>query len=533
MSDLSLMQEEGLSESDLFDQLTTNTFAEPDQEIAANEQAELLLALVSPEDQQILMLAFVQGFEREALAQKLGISPGATRVRLHRALKRLRLAWSEQHLNDQKEKAMNEQLTPEAQRHLQVLQRYMLAMESGDIDSMSLVLREAEVDPALEKMIFEVNDFYQQEDHTVADAVDVMQAQQLLHDALPATSQNAIPAFSSESIETSESVPEKTPDTIHSLMNSGSQEKKAPTQVLPSRKVAPQKWYQTRRNWFLAAIAAILVALLLLPNSGALASQLLSLFRIQQFQPVQVTQPDVQSLSSRPIPTFQDMGTLQIQSDSLQTQDNLTQAQAAQMVNFSILVPQTLPQGISGTPDFSVIDAGHGTFTFSASKAHAFFVKNGYGDVHIPSNLDGATYDVTTTAGVVISYGNQTTTQFMIVEFPSPVVRATGSASLQELRDVALSIPGLPPQLVTQLKQIDLNSGVVPLPIPSGIDSQSITVHSTQGLLLTKNISTTIPQLKKFPAGSAVIWQTHGIIYAVGGTISNTNQLLNSANSLN
>ena len=429
---------------------------------------------------------------------------------------------------------MNEQLTPDAQRHLQVLQRYMLAMESGDIDSMALVLREAERDPALEKMILEVNNFYQQEDHTNADTVDVMQAQQLLHNARAATSQNAVPAFSSESIEIPESVsdPEMAPDTIHSLVNSGSQAKKAPTQVLPSRKIAPQKWYQTRRNWFLAAIAAILVALLLLPNSGALASQLLSLFSIQQFQPVQVTKQDVQSLSSRPIPTLQDLGTLQIQSDSLQTQDNLTQAQAAQVATFPILIPNTLPQGISGTPDFSVIDAGHGTFTFSASKAHAFFVKNGYGNVSIPANLDGATYDVTTSAGVVISYGNQTTTQFMIVEFPSPVVRATGSASLQELRDVALSVPGLPPQLVTQLKQIDLNSGVVPLPIPSGIDSQSITVHGTQGLLLTKNISTTIPQLKKFPAGSAVVWQTHGIIYAVGGTISNTNQLLNSANSL-
>ncbi len=429
---------------------------------------------------------------------------------------------------------MNEQLTPDAQRHLQVLQRYMLAMERGDIDSMSLVLHEAEVDPALEKMILEVNNFYQQEDHTNADTVDVMKAQQFLHNAREATSQNAVPAFSSESIEIPESVsdPEMAPDTIHSLVNSGSQAKKAPTQVLPSRKIAPQKWYQTRRNWFLAAIAAILVALLLLPNSGALASQLLSLFSIQQFQPVQVTKQDVQSLSSRPIPTLQDLGTLQIQSDSLQTQDNLTQAQAAQVATFPILIPNTLPQGISGTPDFSVIGAGQGTFTFSASKAHAFFVKNGYGNVNIPANLDGATYDVTTSAGVVISYGNQTTTQFMIVEFPSPVVRATGSASLQELRDVALSVPGLPPQLVTELKQIDLNSGVVPLPIPSGIDSQSITVHGTQGLLLTKNISTTIPQLKKFPAGSAVVWQTHGIIYAVGGTISNTNMLLNSANSL-
>ncbi len=101
IGDLSLMQEEHLSESELFDQLTADSSAGPDQEIAANEQAELLLSLVSPEDQHILMLAFLQGFEREALAQKLGISAGATRVRLHRALKRLRLAWSEQHVKSQ------------------------------------------------------------------------------------------------------------------------------------------------------------------------------------------------------------------------------------------------------------------------------------------------------------------------------------------------------------------------------------------------------------------------------------------------
>jgi len=102
ISGLSLVQEEQLSESDLFDQLAANSNAGPEQEIEANEQAELLLSLVSPEDQHILMLAFVEGFEREALAQKLGISPGATRVRLHRALKRLRSAWSEQYPNSQK-----------------------------------------------------------------------------------------------------------------------------------------------------------------------------------------------------------------------------------------------------------------------------------------------------------------------------------------------------------------------------------------------------------------------------------------------
>jgi hypothetical protein len=415
---------------------------------------------------------------------------------------------------------MNEQLTPDAQRHLLVLQRYMLAMEEGDIDTITNILHEAEQDRSLENMVLAVNDFYQQEDHVTVDAADALQVQQLLRNTIPVTR------------ELTETVPERTTSSAHQLASTGSPAKKAPIQVLPSRKIAPQKWYQTRRNWLFAAIAAVLVALLLLPNSGALASQFLSLFSIQQFQPVQVTKQDVQSLSSRPIPTFEDMGTLNIQAGSLQTQDNLTQAQAAKLVKFHILMPDSLPQGISGTPDFSVISSGHGTFTFSTSKAHTFFVKNGYGNINIPANLDGATFDVTTTAGVVIAYGNQTTTEFMTVEFPSPVVHATGSASLEELRNVALSIPGLPPQLVTQLKQIDLSSGVVPLPIPSGIDSQSITVHGTQGLLLTKNISTTIPQLKKFPAGSAVVWQIDGIIYAVGGTISNTDKLLNTANSL-
>jgi RNA polymerase sigma-70 factor (ECF subfamily) len=96
ISEISLAQREALSEEELFDQFTAHATADPEQDIAANEQAELLLSLVSPEDQQILLLAFLYGFERDALAKKLGISPGATRVRLHRALKRLRLAWSKQ-----------------------------------------------------------------------------------------------------------------------------------------------------------------------------------------------------------------------------------------------------------------------------------------------------------------------------------------------------------------------------------------------------------------------------------------------------
>jgi RNA polymerase sigma factor (sigma-70 family) len=95
IGELSRSQSEPLNDDELFDQITTNTCAGPEQEIAANEQVAWLLSLVSPEDRQLLLLAFLYGFEREALAEQLGITSVAARVRLHRALKRLRLAWHE------------------------------------------------------------------------------------------------------------------------------------------------------------------------------------------------------------------------------------------------------------------------------------------------------------------------------------------------------------------------------------------------------------------------------------------------------
>ncbi|HZU70212.1 MAG TPA: sigma-70 family RNA polymerase sigma factor [Ktedonobacteraceae bacterium] len=99
--ELSTDRQESLSDDELLDQIPACATAGPEQDVAANEQAALLLSLVSPEDQQLLQLAFLYGFEREALAEKLGITPAAARVRLHRALKRLRLAWREQHMNNQ------------------------------------------------------------------------------------------------------------------------------------------------------------------------------------------------------------------------------------------------------------------------------------------------------------------------------------------------------------------------------------------------------------------------------------------------
>ncbi len=83
-------------ESDLLDQLIPPSSVGTEQTFVANEQAQALLSLVPAEDQEILRLAILEDVGRESLAQRLGIPPGTARMRLHRALRRLRSAWQTQ-----------------------------------------------------------------------------------------------------------------------------------------------------------------------------------------------------------------------------------------------------------------------------------------------------------------------------------------------------------------------------------------------------------------------------------------------------
>jgi len=92
---LSLLHPELESESELLDTIGHTAESGPEQLIESDEQARDLLALVSEKDREVLQLAYLEDFDREALASRLGTTNGAARMRLHRALDHLRQAWSE------------------------------------------------------------------------------------------------------------------------------------------------------------------------------------------------------------------------------------------------------------------------------------------------------------------------------------------------------------------------------------------------------------------------------------------------------
>ena len=296
------------------------------------------------------------------------------------------------------------------------------------------------------------------------------------------------------------------------------------------------RFFQLRKpqhpaRWWIVVVAAALIALIVLPNAGALANQFLALFSVQQFQPVTI---DPQSFRGGIGEDLQSFGYVSIPG-SLNDTQQLTQAQVEQSLNFKLLLPGHLPPGVGHAMQFTLIKSANATFTFNAAKARAYLAQTGQSSVSIPSQLDGATYTITVAAGVIINYGNKCYQkdqgnhgctggkQFYIGEIPSPVIQATGKASLKDLRDFALSLPNLSSGVRLLLQEVDLNSGVVPLPIPPQVQAQQVTIHGVQGVLMTDSSLTM----------GSIIWQTHGIIYGIGGATSDSAQLLDCANSLN
>lgn len=293
-----------------------------------------------------------------------------------------------------------------------------------------------------------------------------------------------------------------------------------------------------RYAWIVAAVAAALVALLILPNAGVLANEFLSMFQPKKFQPVAVNPQD---LNNNLLRDLQNFGRVDYQnlSQSLTTGgDQAAQEQVKDAIHFPLLLPTHLPAGVSSTPKFALFKGGNATFTFDAAQARTYMARKGYKNVSIPANLDGSSYSINMSTGAIMTYlptscqsqtksektgSTQCMFSMLLAEIPSPVIQASSdSASLSQLRDFFMSLPDQSDDVRNLLQRVDLQNGVVPLPIPPQLHAQQVTAHGSSAVLVNEQ------SLKV----SAILWQSQGIIYLLAAQTGNSTELLQTANSL-
>ena len=300
---------------------------------------------------------------------------------------------------------------------------------------------------------------------------------------------------------------------------------------LPAERVQPRPVRKhVRLRWISVAVAAALLAAIILPNAGVLASQFLALFHVQQFQPVRL---DANQTAQGLYSNLDNFGTIKIENTKISPLKNPTKAQIEQYTHFPLLLPSSLPQGVSNTPQYSLFAGDHGTFTFNAKEAQKTLQQMGDGNVHIPAQLNGAVYSITIAPGVGIQYVRAcgdalsksclSQKQVDIAEVPSPVVQGTSANALTDLRAFMLSLPHLPSDVHALWQNMDSSTGTVPLPLPSAqTNAEKVSVNGAPAVLL-------VDDSIKY---GGVIWQKGGIVYAVVASINDKAQIMNTANSL-
>jgi hypothetical protein len=290
----------------------------------------------------------------------------------------------------------------------------------------------------------------------------------------------------------------------------------------------PPRWYEGwlirtspgRRPLAAPAIAVVLAVVFLTGATATGAAQgWFRVFEPKTVAPVQVSPSDfanVALLDYGDVKWLPEAPKLQLLSDA---------TTAASQSGLPVLVPGSLPKGVSGQPSFGVVSHATGSLTFDAERLRASAAKKGVQVNPMPAKLNGSKLIVNAGPALLEAWGLSASTSqtqmptLVIAQTRVPTVDSTGAAAA-ELEDYLLSQPGVPPDIAAQIKAIKDPSTTLPIPIPKGLaTTEPVQINGVQGLLI------------KAVLGAGVVWQTKGVIYAVGGQLT-PDQVLAIARSL-
>jgi len=270
---------------------------------------------------------------------------------------------------------------------------------------------------------------------------------------------------------------------------------------------APAKW--------LAAAAGIVIVAMTLTMTGV-ADSILQIFETKQFAAVTVTTTDLQTLSE-----LSQFGKL---TWSAQPNGHPVASLAAATAETGLpAISVTVPASVTATAQYGVVPRTTASFVFDASLARASAAAIGRTAPPMPAKLDGSTLVFTGGPAILVTYGTegQGSGNLIVGVAKAPTVGSDG-ASVAEIQAYLLSQPSVSPALAAQIRAMGDPASTLPVPIPMGqASARTVNVHGTSGLFIGDSTG----------LGSGVLWQQNGLVYVVGGTLSEA-ETLAVANSL-
>lgn len=316
-------------------------------------------------------------------------------------------------------------------------------------------------------------------------------------------------------------------------------------------RVSTQKENSMFRKWFASpalrvgmAVVLLLALVVAIPSTRALADRLLNLFRVQQVAVIPVDFTGMQQLTGDS--AFGKQISQLLSSSITVTKEPegpvvvASPEEASQIAGF----PLRLPSGMTPT-SISVEKGAAFSFKVDRAKAQALLDEAGRKDLVLPDSIDGADVSVDIPSGVSTSFGKcpdpteekpglnlgggSTGRRFpdcvILAQIPSPTVNAPADVNVAQLAQIGLEFTGMSSeQAAAFAKTVDWTSSLV-IPIPKNAATyDQISVDGVTGTLIQRPADDA-PQF-------ALVWVKNGIIYAIGGLGSNSQQAIQMANAL-
>ena len=268
----------------------------------------------------------------------------------------------------------------------------------------------------------------------------------------------------------------------------------------------------------LALVAAVMVAAIAVVGfafSGFF-------FKPATARPVPVSVADVQALSQ-----LADYGTVTwTKPPDFHVVTSASDASAA-AAGLQVPTPTNLPKGVSKNVTYAAMPQAQAVFTFSAERAAAAAARSGKSLPKMPANMNGATLTVTVGPAVGEVYGNidqpngaSNSTeinipQLVIAKSAAPTATST-QVTVKQLEDFILAQPGITPELKKAINAIGDPSTTLLIPVPIGYATSSqVKVQGVDGVALGDNTG----------VGSGVVWVKDGYVYAVAGSIKQSDAI--------
>ena len=286
------------------------------------------------------------------------------------------------------------------------------------------------------------------------------------------------------------------------------------TGARPAARAMPAFLYARQAKWLAAAAAVVIVATTL--TMTGLADSILQIFEAKQVAAVTITPTDIRTLGQ-----LSQFGKL---TWSSQPEPHQVASLAAATAETGLpAISVKVPASITGAAQYGAMTKTTATFVLDASLARASAAAIGRTAAPMPAKLDGSTLVLAGGPAIAVTYGHdsQAGAVLFVGAAKAPTVGSDG-ASVAEIQSYLLAQPSVSPALAAQIRAIGDPASTLPVPIPVGqAQAKNVSVHGTSGLFVGDSTG----------LGSGVIWVQNGLVYVVGGTLTEA-EVLAVANSL-